>query len=227
MACRREDVTVGEHAVPRVGISRLVTWMPAAYQNPIIAWEMTMMRAVFALAMLVGSPSFADGVCALPGFSENDDAVEVHLLAEPFDGAARVGIAPRVVPEGEDSARSAEFTIVEMRDGWARVENVVSFDLTQTAPPGWINGELIWFVAQTEVAFTAPDAASEVVWSGDHWPVARAVLDCDGDWALIRFDNVQLVNSDFVSLGEVTGWVRGVCMLQETTCDGTYGDRLP
>jgi hypothetical protein len=185
-----------------------------------------MRSLVFGFAVLAASPVLAEGACSLPGFSEDDDAVEVHILIAPHEGAARAGIAPRLVPQGEDFARSAEFDIVEMRDGWARVENVVSFDGAVTAPAGWINGNLIWFVAQTEAAFAAPDAAADVVWSGDNWPVARAVLDCSGDWALIRFDNVQMVNNDFVSQGEVTGWVRGVCGLQETTCDGTFGDRL-
>jgi hypothetical protein len=186
-----------------------------------------MMRAIIGVIVLAASPAFADGTCRLPGFSADDDAVDVHILAGPSAEDPIVGIAPRLVPEGEDFARSAEFDIIAMRDGWARVENVVSFDGTQTAGSGWINGNLIWFVAQTEMAFAAPDAAADVVWSGDNWPVARAVLDCDGDWALIRFDDVQLVGNDFVSQGEVTAWVRGVCGLQETTCDGTYGDVRP
>jgi hypothetical protein len=183
-----------------------------------------MLRAFSGVLVLVAGPAFADGTCTLPGFGADDDAVEVHILAGPSDESPIVGIAPRLVPEGEDFARSAEFDIVEMRDGWARVENVVSFDGTQIALPGWIHGSLIWFVVQTEKAFAAPDAAADVVWSGDNWPVARAILDCDGDWALIRFDDVQLVGNDFVSQGEVTAWVRGVCGLQETTCDGLQGD---
>lgn len=185
------------------------------------------MRAVIGLVICMASPAFADGACALRGFSADDDAVEVHILAGPSADDLIVGIAPRLVPEGEDFARSAEFDIVEMRGGWARVENVVSFDQTQNAGQGWIHGDLIWFSVQTEMAFAAPDAGAEVVWTGDNWPVARAVLDCTGEWALIRFDDVQLVGNDFVSQGEVTAWVRGACGLQETTCDGTYGDRRP
>ncbi len=184
-----------------------------------------MRRGLVQLAIAsFASPAFADGTCDFRGFSEDDDAVEVHILAGPSADNLVVGIAPRLVPEGEDFARSAEFDIVEMRDGWARVENVISFDQTQTATPGWIHGDLIWFSVQTSKAFAAPDAGSDIVWSGDNWPVARAVLDCAGEWALIRFDDVQLVGNDFVSQGEVTAWVRGICGLQETTCDGMQGD---
>jgi hypothetical protein len=183
-----------------------------------------MRSVVIGVALLAASPVLAQGPCTLPGFSANNDAVEVHILTEPREGATIAGIAPRAVPEGEDFAFSAEFDIVEMQDGWARVENVTSFDGTQTAPAGWINGGLIWFVAQTGLAFAAPDAGAEAVWTGDNWPVARALLDCEGEWALIRFDDVRLVDDAFTSQGEVTGWVRGVCGLQETTCDGVAGD---
>lgn len=184
-----------------------------------------MKRGVAQLVILCfAGPALAERACTVPGFSEDDDAVEVHILAAPAEDAAILGIAPRLVPEGEDFARSAEFDITEMQNGWARVENVTSFDQTVQASSGWIYGDLIWFVAQTEKAFTAPDSAAEVVWSGENWPVARAVLDCAGEWALIRFDDVAWVGDDLVSQGEVTGWVRGICSLQETTCDGVEGD---
>jgi hypothetical protein len=192
---------------------------------------------VISLAlMLSAGVSLADGLCNFRAYSRAVLPDQVAIHAEPSAGSAILGPAPVEPPGTEFAEFGAEFHVVEMRDGWAKVTGATSFERTATGPDGWIDGRQIAFEAQTQIAFAAPDAGSERVWSGDNWPYPTAVLDCDGDWALIVFEDYEFVdvfeNDEFVAVdrvvnGLVTGWVRGICAAQETSCEGKAGDGPP
>jgi hypothetical protein len=172
---------------------------------------------VIGMATCLAGQAMAQTACSFEAYTLADPAVEVQIMDGPSADATVLGIAPQFQPEGEDLIFGAEFTVTGMQDGWARVRNVTDWNRDATAPDGWIRGDLIRFVAQTETAFAWPDAGSAVIWqSTDIWPTAFALHDCVGDWAEISFrdDEPQTV----------TGWVRGICGVQETSCDGVQGD---
>jgi hypothetical protein len=180
----------------------------------------------FAL-MLSGGAARAEGICDFRAYTHSVPPAQVAIHAEPSAQSAVLGMAP-VEPPGSDLAEfGPEFRILEMRNGWAKVTDVTSFLRTETGPDGWIDGREIAFIAQTEIAFTAPNATSDPVWSGENWPYPTAVLDCEGEWAKITFEDFEFVGSGRVIKGLVTGWVRGVCPAQETSCEGLFGDRRP
>ena len=54
---------------------------------------------------------------------------------------------------------------------------------------------------------------------------AEVVLDCSGEWARIRFADYHRQGDERIIAGFLTGWVRGICGSQRTTCDGLVGDR--
>jgi hypothetical protein len=161
-------------------------------------------------------PATAQSVCAFDAYTDfGNPAPAIH--AGPSASSAQVGTAPHGSEVEDGFAFGAYVTVTEMRSGWAHVTNVVSWNDKTTAPDGWINGDDIQFTAQTDVMFVEPDPSTDVVWKMNDYSYIKALLDCDGEWAkvIISTDN----EVDF------TGWVRGICATQETTCDGTFGDK--
>ena len=76
----------------------------------------------------------------------------------------------------------------------------------------------------TDKAFADPDPASPIVvtsWDEDGGLTQfgyRHPTACRGEWV-----RLTVVGQD---RRERQGWVRGVCGLQETTCDGIRGDTI-
>jgi hypothetical protein len=176
-----------------------------------------MPRLLLALCLLP-LPAAAQSICAFDAYTDwSGPGPAIH--AGPSADTERLGWAPHSTIDDEGSVFGAYVTVTEMQDGWAHVTDIVSWSDENTAPDGWINGDDILFTAQTDVMFAAPDPVSAVVWQLNDYSYIKALLDCDGEWAkvIIRTDN----EVDF------TGWVRGICAIQETTCDGTFGDKAP
>jgi hypothetical protein len=172
---------------------------------------------VLGVVVCLAGPAMAETVCSFEAYTVAGPGVAVQIMDAPSADAKVLGIAPLFQPEGEDVIFGAEFTVTGMQDGWARVTNLTDWERGVTAPDGWINGEFIRFIAQTEAVFAGPDAGSAVVWeSTDIWANPFAVHDCTGEWAEISFRDDQPQT--------VRGWVRGICGIQETTCDGVRGD---
>jgi hypothetical protein len=186
------------------------------------------MRVGFVwLLLLSAGAGRADGLCNFRAYTQSVPPKQVAIHAGPSADTPVLGMAP-VEPPGSNFAEfGSEFRVVKMQDGWAYVTDVTSFYRTVVGPDGWIDGREVAFVAQTEMVFARPDAASGQVWSGENWPYPAAVLDCDGDWAQIVFEDFEFVGADRVAKGMVTGWLRGICSIQETSCDGTFGDHQP
>jgi hypothetical protein len=176
---------------------------------------------MFRIALLVScaaSPCAAASTCRFDAYTDwGSQAPAIH--AGPSADTPQIGIAPHTTAEGDDFVFGAYVTVTAMQNGWAHVTNVVDWNYEKSAPDGWIDGADIAFIAQTDVMFARADPASQVIWSGPDQPYAKALLDCDGQWAKITFTNEAAEDH--------TGWVRGICAIQETTCDGVRGDKLP
>jgi hypothetical protein len=180
------------------------------------------LRPGLVLALLA-PPALADTPCALPAHSGwGSDPPAIH--AAPAPDSAVLGHAPQGAPGTDEAGRGAVFTVTEVRNGWARVAGVTGPTGEGAAPDGWISAEAVAFMAQTQVAFAGPDAEAAVVWTGMDWPGTGALLGCKGDWAHLRFPLPERRGAEYVEVGQVTGWVRGLCNNQWTTCDGVQGD---
>ena len=176
------------------------------------------MPRILTAIFLLPLPAAAQSICAFDAYTDfANPAPAIH--AGPSPNSSQIGTAPHGTEAVDGFAFGAYVTVTEMQDGWAHVTNVVAWNDQTTAPDGWINGDDIQFTAQTDVMFAAPDPASDVVWETNNYSYIKTLLDCDGEWAkvIMRTDN----EVDF------TGWVRGICAVQETTCDGTFGDKAP
>lgn len=168
------------------------------------------------------------------GWSEDPDPAGLNVRAGPSPTAAILGQLPRSKyiqdEDWGDRVVPTTFDIVEVRDGWVRITNVVAPEdyfapgpLKYTLPSGWISGRYVGFELQGEKAFAEPDPGSPVVASSwetsegfDHPLTYRNLLDCRGAW-------VKMIFKDHRSR-EHEGWARGVCSNVETSCDGTSGD---
>jgi hypothetical protein len=182
-------------------------------------------------ALAFASPGRADErgqSCRFEGWIESADPAALEVRAAPSPGAALVGRLPP--PErDEDYAFGTEFRVVEARGGWFRIEDAYRWsqgrDMPSTLPEGWIPGSALDFALQTDKAFEAPDPRSRVVatsWQaadGAHTFTYRLPSDCRGEWV-----RLLVTGRDG---REQQAWVRGVCGMQATTCDGMQGDPIP
>ncbi|OBZ95525.1 hypothetical protein ADU59_08900 [Pararhizobium polonicum] len=166
--------------------------------------------------------------CAIGGWSTATSADGLPVRGGPSTDALIVGRLPPFVPYegGLHFGRGPEFEILEADNGWFRIANVgvpkiEDGDVVETVPldvAGWISGEAIFFVIQSTKGFAEPDNRSPVVFTADDWYGPRdwlRVADCSGEWVEIAYGKPEQ---------EKRAWFRGVCPIQETTCDGVGGD---
>ena len=169
-----------------------------------------------------------DGVCAFSGWSSDPDPRGLNVRAEPSGTARIVGTLPPPEP-GEDIEVDfgTTFDVVGSRDGWFRIENAHRWSQQggpSRLPSGWISGRYLTFQLQTDKVFEAPDPGSRVVltsWDDNGTLMQfryRHPTECRGEW--VRLTVVDRAGR------ERQGWVRGICGIQETTCDGVRGDLL-
>ncbi|TXI51540.1 MAG: hypothetical protein E6Q50_00145 [Lysobacter sp.] len=145
---------------------------------------------------------------------------EPAVRATPNRSGAVVGRL-RAVRYDADDIEGAEVAVVDIRNGWARIaaasaRNEAAHDI----PAGWVETRHLGFVLQTEAGFAAPDPGSAMVYSAEDWiPSDRVAryLGCRGEWLHLTVRDARDQRR--------TGWFRGACANQRTTCDGTFGDR--
>ena len=170
-----------------------------------------------------------DSICAFSGWSSDPDPRGLNVRAGPSPTARIVGTLPP--PEDHEDIEvdfGATFDVVEARDGWFRIRNARRWSQEgrgpSTLPSGWISGRYLHFQLHTDKAFAEPDPASPTVltsWMEDGTLTQfryRNPTECRGEW--VRLTVVDRGGR------ERQGWVRGICGLQETTCDGVEGDLL-
>ena len=169
-----------------------------------------------------------DNVCTFSGWSSDPDPRGLNVRAGPSATARIVGTLPP--PErGEDIEVDfgVTFDVVESRDGWFRIRNAQRWseqDRPSTLPSGWISGRYLNFQLMTDKAFAAPDPGS---------PVVVTSYDEDGTLMQFRYRHPTACSGEWVRLSvagrdgrDREAWVRGICGIQETTCDGVHGDLL-
>ena len=185
--------------------------------------------ATASAAPAAGAPAAREGVCAFSGWSSDPDPRGLNVRDGPSATARIVGTLPPPEP-GEDIEVDfgTTFDVVESRDGWFRIENAQRWSqqggAASSLPSGWISGRYLTFQLQTDKAFEAPDPGARVVLTS--W-------DDNGTLTQFRYRNPTECRGEWVRLTVVDrngrerqGWVRGICGIQETTCDGVRGDLL-
>jgi hypothetical protein len=130
------------------------------------------------------------------------------IYAGPSTDAPLLGTAPRIMQD--DTPMEAQFGIVEMRPGWARVTDVTSFDGAISGPDGWIDARFVSVAGRANKAFSQASETSAVVWSSDH-PIARVSgqpLECRGKWVRIMPDTRTASDGVRHGGGDGTMWVQ-------------------
>lgn len=135
--------------------------------------------------------------------------------------------------ESEGSKFGVYFKIVESRNGWFRIVEPSRWDRAEDGgnrdlPVGWVHGRHVSFALQTDKAFERPDPKSPVVATTWRWEKGknganvgigfRNPSECRGEWIKVLATGM--------SGKERPAWVRGICGVQETTCDGVVGDPI-
>lgn len=203
-----------------------------------------LVAALAASALTVPAPALAVKVpadqqhqakaCALsPVTWVREDRLKPAVRSTPSYSAPIIGtIAPERLPdEPEETAyRGVDIVTTHVAGGWVRIDAVAG-DAQRgiaAAPAGWLNLRDVYFTMQTSKGFARPDARSRVVFATDDWiyrPMINAVLDCQGEWLkLVIQENYDENAEDNLHARFTTGWFRGFCGIEETTCDGAHGD---
>lgn len=168
-------------------------------------------------------------ICDFGGWSIDRDPKGLNVRAGPSATARIVRTLPPPAydPDYEREMFSG-FDVFEARDGWFLIGVLDARDARDDKPVkwGWIHGSKIGFAVQSDVAFTEPDPASAVAaveWEdkqGWHPFDYRHPIDCKGHWVKLTVSGQDR--------RERIAWTRGICDIQETTCDGglheTRGD---
>ena len=167
--------------------------------------------------------------CNFSGWSGDLDPHGLNVRAEPSPTARIVGTLPPPESHPDNETQfGATFDVVGFRDGWFRIENARRWSDPgrgpSTLPAGWISGRYLRFQLMTDKVFAAPTPDSPVVLTS--WNEGGTLMQfhyrhptsCMGEWV-----RLTVIGQD---RRERQGWVRGICGIQETTCDGVRGDLL-
>ena len=173
------------------------------------------------------APSSA--ACSFSGWSSDLDPRGLNVRAGPSVDDRILGTLPP--PESHpdnETAFGATFDVVESRNGWFRIRNAHRWSDAGSGPSnlpeGWISGRYLTFQLMTDKVFAEPRADAPVVltsWDEDGTLMQfryRSPTECRGEWV-----RLTVIGRDG---RERQGWVRGICGIQETTCDGVRGDLI-
>lgn len=157
-----------------------------------------------------------------------DDRLPPVIRSAPSFTAPIIGrMTHKRLPDG-DGLRGVDIKVSAISGDWVQIEATKADPEhgTLATPAGWVEVHDIYFVMQTSVGFSRPDAQSRQVYATDDWIYRKAILsirDCREGWLKLT------INGDAEDLeGEkpniVTAWFRGFCGIEETTCDGVGHD---
>lgn len=194
--------------------------------------------SVLALSGLIAFPSSAEPLpppftegrdtCAFEAWVTDEDPNGLNVRAGPSANARIVGTLPPMEMDPDFERKiGAGIKVLESRNGWFRIGDPGwsrNIGPDPDGPKGWIHGRYIHFAIQTDKAFAQPDPGSPAVataWrdkDGGHEIGYRHPRECRGEWVrlLVKGHDGR----------EKLGWVRGLCAIQETTCDGVAGDLM-
>lgn len=155
------------------------------------------------------------GQCSVPAYA-SAGRKPIKVFEAPRGSADTLGYLP--VSKDEDGKRKGAYvTIVSMQQGWALIADAASWDNSEQGPNGWVEARHLRLALQTSLGFASPNPDSTIVVATD-WLMPNQILkleDCEGEWVKARV----------LTKGQGrSGWFRGACANQETTCDGVVGD---
>ncbi|MBW9258200.1 MAG: hypothetical protein K1562_11320 [Candidatus Thiodiazotropha sp. (ex. Lucinisca nassula)] len=182
--------------------------------------------------------------CRIEGWSK-----ETHQHGLPVHSAAGidaqvVGSLPAYVINFDSHNFGIEFQIIGSRQGWLKIRGAKD-DPDRSKLPlratysgiGWIPGESVEFMVQSDSGHLQPDAESPklIDLKGD-WLTSMGkieqVIACSGEWVLLDYSLGKQRNLQSLALKRLTeaerqttqgrAWFRGVCANQETTCEFSW-----
>ncbi|MFY2836203.1 hypothetical protein [Achromobacter xylosoxidans] len=185
--------------------------------------------------------------CAFSAWA-NYDKPSITVRDAPSAGAKVLGQIPARPAAGEpEYSYSVTFDVREAKDGWLRIANASDAyneeEYPERAPrkvykgEGWIRADDARVGIQSARGYARPDAASQrLVDLGSDWLTEmgkiQGIRACHEDWVLLDYlvDRKRSPQDEIVERvqGErLAGraWFRGLCDVQETTCDMKSVDR--
>ena len=161
-----------------------------------------------------------------------EDRLPPVVRAAPSFNAPIIGRMTHQLPPGEEEHRGVAIEVTAISGDFVKIQPVradAEYGIAAT-PGGWLAFADVYFVMQTAAGFARPDPKSREVFAIDDWIYRNMIvslLDCRGEWLKL------VVSEDYEENGEdnhkatlVTGWSRGFCGVEETTCDGVTGDEI-
>ncbi len=153
-----------------------------------------------------------------------DDRLPPVIRSAPSFAAPIIGrMAHKRLPDG-DGPRGVDIKVTALSGDWVQVE-ATKADPEHGAlatPAGWLEVHDIYFVMQTSVGFSRPDAKSRHIYATDDWIYRKAILnirDCREGWLKLTI-NGDAEEREGEKSNIVTAWFRGFCGIEETTCEG-------
>jgi len=157
--------------------------------------------------------------CNLEAYVADRDPAGTNIRSEPNAGSRVLARLSHLEEQGEDYG--AQVTILEIRDGWARIDRAWFADYgsggrTLFQGRGWIATSLLGFTINTDALKAAPSPKAPIVfamtghgWGPDSVTVSR-IFDCSGSFARLAVRTPDGRHG--------TGWANGLCGNQVTTC---------
>ncbi|WP_348995401.1 hypothetical protein ABFG95_02355 [Achromobacter sp. HNDS-1] len=185
--------------------------------------------------------------CAFSAWA-NYDKPSITVRDAPSASAKALGQIPARPAAGEpEYSYSVTFDVKEARDGWLRIANASDAyneeEYPERAPrklykgEGWIRADDARVGIQSARGYAWPDAASQrLVDLGSDWLTEmgkiQGIRACHEDWVLLDYlvDRKRSPQDEIVERAkgeQLAGraWFRGLCDVQETTCDMKSVDR--
>ncbi|MGW8305101.1 MAG: hypothetical protein ACWGIK_04670 [Achromobacter pulmonis] len=185
--------------------------------------------------------------CAFGAWA-NYDKPSITVHAAPAATAEVLGRIPTRPAAGEpEYAYSVIFDVRQAQDGWLRIANAsdaYNEEEYPDLPPrkvykgeGWIRADDARVGIQSARGYLRPDAASQRVLDlGSDWLTevgkVQGIRACHENWVLLDYlvDRKRSPQDEIVARAQgeqLAGraWFRGLCDVQETTCDMKSVDR--
>lgn len=166
------------------------------------------------------APTAPAASCSIQAYAQPPQ--DHRVRAAPDRKAATVGRL-RATRYDADDIEGAYVTVVALENGWAKIADAPApNELAHPVPAGWVPTDTLGLVLQTRLGFAAPNPASAVVHREEDDIGRRRIqrfLGCSGEWLHLRIRGLDGRS--------VTGWFRGACANQRTSCDGVPGDWPP
>ncbi len=177
---------------------------------------------VWPVVVVAGNGSAAQAAskpCTIKAYSTDPDPNGQNIRASASGKAKIVGQLPPLV--NEDGIKFGPyFDILQVSGDWAQVTNAQSWNGgTQSTTRGWISTKFIRFYLQTEVGFAGPSNTTKPIWNKGGSLLADSfnrLIGCSGEYAQVTPTGKGAPKK---------AWARGVCDVQETSCDGLAGDQ--